>query len=1004
MDNVRVESLSPQVVVAEKLRILNPNEFDLSKMRIKQYFLMTDYSLWEVILNGASPTPTRVVDGVVQAVAPINTEQKLAKKNELKAIGTLLIALPDKHQLKFNIHKDAKSLIEAIEKRNKADLEDQSLDVLFNNLKIYEVEVNSSSSTRHNTQNINFVSSQNTNNTNESVSDIPSVSAASTKAPASILPNVDNLSDVFIYSFFSNESVPTSPVHDRYKIGEGYHVVPSPYTWTFMQPKPNLVFHDAPTITKIVLNVFNVELVPLSLPRTCLSQIGLLPLSLKIGFLTQKMNLKGTKGNWVLKSKCTVLDHVSRLTSASMNLKQFDYTDALGVSKSDNETEYKNHDLNKFCGMKGIKREFSVAITPQHNGVAKRKNMTLIDAARTMLADSLLPILFWVKAVNTACYVQNRVLVTKPHNKTPYELLLGRTPSIGFMRPFGCPLNILNTLDLIGKFNGKADKGFLVRYSISSKAFRVFNSRTRIVQVTLHINFLKNQPNVAGSRPKWLFDIDTLTHFMNYQSVITENQPNPSAGIKENLDADVDAAFDVKKNESKVHVSSSSSDKTKKHDDKAKRDAKGKNPIDLSTRVRNLSDEFEDFSSNSTNRVNAASAPVTTVGPNPTNNTNSFNAAIPFDNVVNMPALEDIIYFDDEGDVGVEADFSNLETSITVSPILITRVYKDHPVTQIIGDLTSAPQTRSMARMNPREYTKHSKILVGLLPYKRNYFNSNAKGLGISRFTYGLCVLYVLYGISNGSQKCFLYETIEEEVYVCQPRGFEDPNYPNKVYKVVKAFYGLHKALRAWYLKGKPHLGLWYLKASPFNLVEYSDSDYAGASLNRKSTTGGCQFLGCRLISWQCKKQTVVATSSIEVEYVASIVYLLNAHTIQYTLMVNPPIYVLCIKQFWASVSVKKSNYVVKLQALIDRKKVGITEDTIRQDLRLNDANGVECLPNEEIFAELARMGYEKPPPKLTFYKVFFSAQWKFLIHTIILCMSMKRTAWNEFSSLMRYF
>nr|GFC03585.1 hypothetical protein [Tanacetum cinerariifolium] len=122
---------------------------------------------------------------------------------------------------------------------------------------------------------------------------------------------------------------------------------------------------------------------------------------------------------------------------------------------------------------------------------------------------------------------------------------------------------------------------------------------------------------------------------------------------------------------------------------------------------------------------------------------------------------------------------------------------------------------------------------------------------------------------------------------------------------------------------------------------------------------------------------------------------------ILYVYLTNPPIYVSCIKQFWASVSVKKTNDVVKLQALIDRKKVVITEDTIRQDLRLDDADGVECLPNDEIFAELARMGYKKPPPKLTFYKAFFSPQWKFLIHIIFQCTSAKRTAWNEFSSSM---
>nr|GEY22983.1 retrovirus-related Pol polyprotein from transposon TNT 1-94 [Tanacetum cinerariifolium] len=207
------------------------------------------------------------------------------------------------------------------------------------------------------------------------------------------------------------------------------------------------------------------------------------------------------------------------------------------VIRSDNETEFKNSNLNQFYELKGIKREFSVPRTPQQNGIAERKNRTLIEAARTMLADFLLPILFWAEAVNTACYVQNRVLVTKPQNKTPYELLHGRTSSIGFLRPFGCPVTILNTLDSLGKFEGKVDEGFLVGYSVNSKALRVFNSRTRIVQETLHVNFLENKPNVAGTGPTWLFDIDSLTRTMNYQPVIAGNQSNPSAGFQEEFDA-----------------------------------------------------------------------------------------------------------------------------------------------------------------------------------------------------------------------------------------------------------------------------------------------------------------------------------------------------------------------------------------------------------------------------------------------------------------------------------
>nr|GEW61585.1 retrovirus-related Pol polyprotein from transposon TNT 1-94 [Tanacetum cinerariifolium] len=154
--------------------------------------------------------------------------------------------------------------------------------------------------------------------------------------------------------------------------------------------------------------------------------------------------------------------------------------------------------MNQFYQMKGIKREFSVARTPHQNKVAKRKNRTLIKATRTMLVDLLLPTTFWAEAVSTDCYVKNRVLVTKPHNKTPYELLIGRSPNLDFMKPFGCHVTILNTLDHLGKFEGKVDEGFLVGYSVNSKAFRVFNSRTRRVKENLHIKFLENKPNVAG--------------------------------------------------------------------------------------------------------------------------------------------------------------------------------------------------------------------------------------------------------------------------------------------------------------------------------------------------------------------------------------------------------------------------------------------------------------------------------------------------------------------------
>ncbi|GJT29165.1 ribonuclease H-like domain-containing protein, partial [Tanacetum coccineum] len=201
--------------------------------------------------------------------------------------------------------------------------------------------------------------------------------------------------------------------------------------------------------------------------------------------------------------------------------------------RCDNGTEFKNKDVIEFYGSKGIKREYSNARTLQQNGVAERKNRFLIEAARTMLADSFLPDTFLAKAVSTACYVLNRVLVTKPHNKTPYELLTGKIPIISYIRPFGCHVTILNTIDHLGKFAGKSDEGFLVGYSLQSKAFRVYNLETKRVKENLHINFLENKPNIAGKGPTWLFDLEYLTNSMNYHPVRLENQANHLVGQQE---------------------------------------------------------------------------------------------------------------------------------------------------------------------------------------------------------------------------------------------------------------------------------------------------------------------------------------------------------------------------------------------------------------------------------------------------------------------------------------
>nr|GEX33121.1 hypothetical protein [Tanacetum cinerariifolium] len=533
------------------------------------------------------------------------------------------------------------------------------------------------------------------------------------------------------------------------------------------------------------------------------------------------------------------------------------------IIRCDNETEFKNADLNQFCGLKGIKREFSVPRTPPQNRIAARKNRTLIEAARTLLTDSLLPIPFWAEAVTTACYVQNRdetpsVLKTfivglenllslkqngiaERRNRTLIEA--ARTLLADSLLPIPFWAEAVNTACYV---QNKVDEGFLVGYSVCSKAFRVFNSRTRIVQETLHVNFMENKPNVVGSGHAWLFDIDSLTQTMNYHPVLVENQSNSNA--EHNDDIQKSVSLDIH--------SSSCSDQTRKQGDKTENKDKGKSPVVTITGFRDLNEEFEECINNSSNGVNDVGSSVFAAGLNFINSTNDFIVACPSNAA--MPNLEDLSHNAD--DVGAEADINNLASIISVSLIPTTRIHKDHLTSQIIGDLSSTTQTRSMARavrdqggisqmfnedfhtcmfacfLSQEEPKRKVGILVDL-PYGKRaigtkwVYRNKKDERGIVIINKARLVaqghtqeegidyeevfalvarieairLFLAYASFMGFpvyqmdvKSAFLYGTIEEEVYVCQPLGFEDPEYPNKVYKVVKALYGLHQAPRAW--------------------------------------------------------------------------------------------------------------------------------------------------------------------------------------------------------------
>ncbi|GJX41504.1 putative ribonuclease H-like domain-containing protein [Tanacetum coccineum] len=336
------------------------------------------------------------------------------------------------------------------------------------------------------------------------------------------------------------------------------------------------------------------------------------------------------------------------------------------VIRCDNGTEFKNSVMNQFCEMKGIKREFSVARTPQQNGVSERKNRTLIEDTRTMLVDSKLPITFWAEVVNTACYVLNRVLVIKPHNKTPYELIRGRPPLIDFMKPFGCFVAILNNRDHLGKFDEKADEGYFVGYSVISKAMRVFNKRTKIVEETLNIRFLENTPNVKGNRQDWLFDVDSLSKSMNYVPVVEGNQTNGIAGTKDNIvGGPKDSKEDAGMKPTKVNESGAS-DKGEEDD----QDTRSDTPV--STAGLSFAND----------------APSLPVNDARTSEEHLFKHFSPFKNAFTLPYVPNVFSIDDTGifcndyndeDVGAEAGLNNFETTMNVSPIPTTRIDKDHP-------------------------------------------------------------------------------------------------------------------------------------------------------------------------------------------------------------------------------------------------------------------------------------------------------------------------------------
>nr|GEV94022.1 hypothetical protein [Tanacetum cinerariifolium] len=690
---------------------------------------MTDYSLWEVILNGDSPIPTRVIDGVVQPVAPTTAEQKLARKNELKArvsvvasvsaasVKVFISAIPNVDTLSdaviysfFASQSNSPQLDNDDLKRNVL-VETSTSNALVSQcdgVRSYDWSFQAEEEPT-NYALMAFTSSSSFSSDNE----VASCSKACTKAYATLQSHYDKLTnnlrkskfDVISYktglelvearilvyqqneTIFeedikllkldvqlrdndlvelrkkfkkaeeerddseSDESMPASPVYDRYQSRDGYRAVPPPYTGTFMPPKPDLIFHDAPTVNETVHTALHVEPKDDSKgesmhtqkgnPHHALKDKGLIDsgcsrhMTGNMSYLTDFKEINGgyvafggnPKGGKIIDTKCIVL---------SPDFKMLDENKVL--LRVPRENNMYNMDLKNIDSSRDLTCLFAKVTLDEYNLCHRRLGYINFKTMNKLIKGNL------VRGLPSKVFENNHTCVACKKGK---------------QHRASC------------KFDGKIDEGFLVGYSVSSKAARVLNNKTEIVQETLHIIFLENQPNVAGSGLAWLFDIDTLTMSMNYQPASACNQPYSSAGIQEHFDAEKAKERNVKQYVLFPLWSQNTDDdalfKVKEPEFAVKNHFMFLQAIVLRQR------------SMMTRLPERLKARVIATGPS--------NTAV------------NITYSDDEEDVVAEADFSNLETNINVSPIPTTRVHKDHLVTQIIGDLTAAPQTRSMTRM-----------------------------------------------------------------------------------------------------------------------------------------------------------------------------------------------------------------------------------------------------------------------------------------------------------------
>lgn len=353
-----------------------------------------------------------------------------------------------------------------------------------------------------------------------------------------------------------------------------------------------------------------------------------------------------------------------------------------------------------------------------------------------MLADSKLPTMFWTEAVSTACYVLNRVSITRHHVKTPYELLTRKVPDIHYLKPFGCKVTILNTADALGKFDGKADEGYIVGYSAHSKAYRVYNLNAKRIEETLNLRFLEDQPNTQGQGHSWYFDLDYLTDYLGY----TRHASNPNAGTKDpnsnpagSMDDDSECESELDEHPIVVpsfppnhfvgnHSAAEQDDESHYAEDlarlKKQEHAATKEAQKLNDKVTQETEALlhqsaqavsgnKDTANNSTEGTPIPTDKVKDADTHDAHSPISTKVSTDFEKpFTRFPSPSDLgnyqpkpgLFHSASYDIEFGPTVNNLDATIDVNPTATKRIHNAHPLSEIIGDPKAPVRTRSTVK------------------------------------------------------------------------------------------------------------------------------------------------------------------------------------------------------------------------------------------------------------------------------------------------------------------